>query len=46
MAIFITRDTHGDIDFHELNTIIFPDELSKALAALVKKLKQMARPWK
>ena len=33
-------------DFHKLNTTLFPDELSEALAALVKKLKQMARPWK
>jgi hypothetical protein len=44
--IFIVGDTHGDIDISKLNTTLFPDELSEALAALVKKLKQMARPWK
>ena len=46
MRLFVTGDTHGEIDFHKLNIILFPDELSEALAALVKKLKQMARPWK
>lgn len=44
--IYVTSDCHGEIDFHKLNTTLFPDELSEALAALVKKLKQMARPWK
>ena len=37
--IYVTSDCHGEIDFHKLNTTLFPDELSEALAALVKKLK-------
>ena len=44
--LHLCGDVHGDIDFHKLNTTLFPDELSEALAAIVKKLKQMARPWK
>ena len=44
--IYVTSDCHGEIDFHKLNTTLFPDELSEAVAALVKKLKQMACQWK